>query len=67
MTYEVLITKSALKPLKRFSTNITKQIHKQIQRLENFPDVPNIKKLSGLHNKYRLRVEKYRVLFELSE
>ena len=67
MKYEVFITNTALKAIKQLPANYKALIKDRLKTLENFPDVSNVVRLSGLQNKYRLRVGTYRILFELSE
>ena len=67
MKYEVFITKTALKAFKQLPARYKRLIRDRLKALESFPDVSNVVRLSGLQNKYRLRVGVYRVLFELSD
>ena len=67
MKYEVFLTKSALKAFKQLPASFKTLIRDRLKDLESFPDVSNVVRLSGLQNKYRLRVGGYRILFELSD
>jgi len=41
--------------------------NEKISSLKNFPNIPNIKKLTDFEPAYRLRVGDYRVLFDVIE
>jgi mRNA-degrading endonuclease RelE of RelBE toxin-antitoxin system len=64
--YSVEWTRRALKQLKRFDGAHQQQIVIAVRELRNWPDCRNVKALSG-RSGYRLRVGRYRVLFEVYE
>jgi mRNA interferase RelE/StbE len=59
------IRRSAIRDFKKIPKEQKIKIHQSIQRLEAFPNVPNIKKLTQFEPAYRLRVEDYRILFDV--
>jgi mRNA interferase RelE/StbE len=59
------IRKSAIKDLKNISEPFKSKIHNKILDLKNFPNIPNIKKLTNFEPSYRLRVGNYRILFDV--
>jgi len=59
------LRKSALKDLEQLDKPVRNKIIKEIQDLQNFPDVLNCKKLVNFDPAYRLRVGDYRVLFDI--
>ena len=59
------LRKSALKDLSKLDKYIKKSIHSKIQSLEEYPNIPNIKKLTNFEPAYRLRVGDYRILFDV--
>ena len=61
------IRKSAIKDLKRIDSKSKETIHAKILELKEFPNIPNVKKLTNFEPAYRLRVGDYRVLFDVSE
>jgi len=65
--YQVLFEKRALKKLKKLSFKIQEKILEalRILRDEGFSPKLNIKKLKGYTNHYRIKIGKYRILFEL--
>ncbi len=66
MTYEVIITKSALKGLKFLQKGTRKKIMELLVYLKEHP-IPahryDVKKLKGTENTYRIRIGKYRVIY----
>ena len=62
---ELIINKKAEKDLDKLPFSITKKILIEINKLKNFPNVQNVKKLTNFSPSYRFRVGDYRVLFEV--
>ena len=62
---KIEIRKSAIKDFKQVSEPFKSNIHHKISELKNFPNIQNIKKLTNFEPAYRLRVENYRVLFDV--
>lgn len=66
MRYRILFSRRALKDLKALPTQVKERIMKKIEDLES--DLAgDVKKLTNYSPEYRLRVGKYRVLFELND
>lgn len=63
----VVVRKSAIKDIKKISEPFKTNIKNKIAKLEDYPNLPNIKKLSNFKPAYRLRVGDYRVLFDIYE
>jgi len=65
--YSVLLEKRASKQLEKISEDLRKRIIEALHTLrdEGFSIRLDIKKLRGYGNQYRLRIGKYRILFEL--
>jgi mRNA interferase RelE/StbE len=61
------VSKSAFKELKKISPKYQKIIIEKLKLLENYPDTPNIKKLTNHYPPYRFRVGDYRVLFDVED
>lgn len=59
------IRKSAVKDLKSISEPFKTKLHDKILEFKNFPNLPNIKKLTNFEPAYRLRVGDYRILFDV--
>jgi mRNA interferase RelE/StbE len=64
---KIQIRKSAIKNLKKIDKEARNRLHDKIQSLCDFPNLPNIKKLSNFEPAYRLRVGDYRILFDVNE
>ena len=62
---KVEISKSALKDLQKIDKKYQKIILDKIKLLKDYPDTPNIKKLTNHYPPYRFRVGNYRVLFDI--
>ncbi|MFO7810940.1 MAG: type II toxin-antitoxin system RelE/ParE family toxin [Candidatus Delongbacteria bacterium] len=64
MAYTVEIMSKALKDLKKIDRSKISEVINKIQNLENGLE-GDVKKLTNFTPEYRLRVGKYRVLFEI--
>lgn len=63
---KIAFTAKAIKNLKQIDQRYYNIIKQKILTLAEFPNVDlDIKKLHGQPNKYRMRVGRYRVLFEV--
>jgi mRNA interferase RelE/StbE len=63
----IRIRKSAIKDLQKISPEQKNRIHQKILTLRNFPNVPNIKKLTNFEPAYRLRAGNFRILFDVTD
>ena len=64
---KVELRKSATKDLKGINEPFKSTIHRKLLKLKDFPNIPNIKKLTNFEPAYRLRVGNYRILFDVYE
>jgi mRNA interferase RelE/StbE len=64
---QINIQDSALKDLKNIDKSISIKILETIKKLENYPDIPNVKKLVNHYPPYRFRIGDYRVLFDIED
>ena len=64
---KIEISKTAFKALKKIDKKYQKIILEKIKLLEDYPDTPNIKKLTNHYPPYRFRVGDYRVLFDVED
>ena len=62
--YKIIYTKKAMKALYKYDRIFKDAVETQIYKFLNQEKVSNIKKLKWYENRYRLRIWKYRVLFE---
>ena len=68
MRYKVFLEREAQKQLEALNSSIVKTIKEKLSKLKSgFSPELDIKKLKGYKNHYRLRVGRYRILFELQE
>ena len=68
MKFRVFIERKALKQLEEIEENQKRIIKDKLNKLKNgFSLHLDIKKLKGFKNHYRLRIGKYRILFEIEE
>jgi len=64
---QIEISKNAFKDLQKIDKNHQKIILEKIKLLKDYPNTPNIKKLTNHYPPYRFRVGNYRVLFDIKE
>ena len=64
--YELLYSPVALKQLEKIERDLQERILSVLERLRIRPESCDIKKLIGTHG-YRLRVGKYRIIFDLDK
>ena len=65
MSYEIQISKSASKQIKKLPSEIQERIQVKVDSLavESRPD--GVKKLKGRENGYRIRVGDYRIIYDI--
>ncbi|MDY3204229.1 type II toxin-antitoxin system RelE family toxin [Arcobacter sp.] len=61
------IQDSAYKDLKKIDKSDTIKILQTIKKLEDYPNITNVKKLTNHYPPFRLRIGDYRVLFDIEE
>lgn len=66
--YDIDWKSKASKQLAKIDGKATRdEIYDTVQTLCNFPDVPQIKKLTNHQYDYRLRVGRYRIFFDIED
>ena len=63
----VFVQESAKKDLKKMEKKEAIRIIQTLKKLEDYPNITNIKKLTNHIPAYRLRVGDYRVLFDVDK
>ncbi len=63
MTYTVEIRPAAARQIKKLTTVVQEQVIQQLEELELDPRPPDVKKLSGKNNLYRVRVGEGAIAF----
>ena len=61
------IQDSAYKDLKKIDKSDTIKILQTIKKLEDYPNITNVKKLTNHYPPFRLRIGDYRVLFDIED
>jgi len=67
MSYQVTITATAVKERKRIDAAIRNRIDQALRSLQSEPRPSGVKKLSGQHQDWRVRVGDYRILYEIDD
>jgi len=65
VTYTVEIQPAAKRQIKKLTLSIQAQIIQELEELELDPRHPGVLKMSGEENTYRVRVGKYRIIYEI--
>lgn len=60
----ILWSKRSLRQLRKFPAPDARRIYRKASQLKMFPDCQNIKRLTGLPYQFRLRIGKYRLMFD---
>ncbi|KIM12249.1 MAG: plasmid stabilization protein [Sulfurovum sp. FS08-3] len=63
----IKIQASAKKDLKKIDKTTAIKILEAIRKLENYPDISNVKKLKDYYPPLRYRIGDYQVLFDIEE
>ena len=67
MDYKINFKKSAIKDLKTIDKNICQSILSEIQKLSENPRPFGYKKLHNRDNYFRIRINNYRVIYQVQE
>lgn len=67
MIYQIEFTKGALKQLKKLPTDIKERIDSKILELADEPRPNKVKKLEAKNSLYRIRVNDYRVIYQIQD
>jgi len=67
MKYKVILLPRAEKALDKLSAKLRMEILIRIKRLEDDPRPPNVKKMKGRNNEWRIRYSKYRIVYEIHD
>ncbi len=65
--YKIEWKKSAINELKSLPKQVIKRVIKKVKELEKNPTPKGVKKLLGCERFYRLRVGKYRIVYEIKK
>ncbi len=67
MSYEVIITKSAQREIRKLTNNIIKLSIETIAKLGENPRPVGSIKLEGSNNGYRVRIGNYRIIYTIED
>lgn len=65
MSYQIRVTNAARKSLESLPENALPRIEVAIDNLAETPSPSGVKKLSGVKNRYRVRVGDYRIVYSV--
>lgn len=67
MSYVVLLRPAAEREWRKLPPEIRSRINQAILTLEDNPRPHGVRKLSGYHNRWRLRVGSYRIIYQIDD
>lgn len=67
MSYSIEFSKRASKQFKTLPMLVQERLIPQINALAETPRPPNVKKLAGEENQYRIRVGDYRIIYQIQD
>ena len=67
MTYRISYTGAARKDVRRLPGNYRQRIRRLIEALPREPRPQNAKELRDMPNRYRIRVERWRVIYRVDD
>ncbi|MBD2614197.1 type II toxin-antitoxin system RelE/ParE family toxin [Nostoc punctiforme FACHB-252] len=67
MSYEVEIAPAAKRQIKKLPRDVQQKLVAKLEELAFEPRPDGVKKLEGSENLYRLRLEKYRIIYEIQD
>lgn len=67
MSYEVIVTKSAQKEIRKFPNDVIQRVVKIISKLGREPRPMGAIKLEGSNEGYRIRTDDYRILYTIED
>ena len=67
MIYQIEITSTAKRDLSKLPKNFLKQIDRKILALAENPYPPDVKKIKGHLNLYRIRSGDYRLIYQINK
>ncbi len=67
MAYQIRFKPSALKSLERLPSEDRERVRRRIHLLADNPRPHGVTKMHGEENAYRIRIGKYRVIYEIQE
>jgi len=67
VSYEVEIAPAAKRQIKKLPRDVQQKLVAKLEELAFEPRTDGVKKLEGSDNLYRVRLEKYRIIYEIQD
>lgn len=67
MKYQIKILSKARRSIKKLPKSVQENIKSSIRNLAENPRPNNVKKLSGNHSLYRIRLGNYRIIYQIED
>jgi mRNA interferase RelE/StbE len=67
VVYKVVFSAHAAKQFRKLGDEVKQRLRPHIRALATHPRPPNVKKLKGEQNTYRIRVGSFRILYEVRD
>jgi len=67
MTYTVVLRPHAFRAMMKLPADVRRRLQPAIDALANTPRPAGVKKLSSTEDVYRIRVDDYRILYEIQD
>jgi mRNA interferase RelE/StbE len=67
MTYTVVLAPHAFRAMKKLPADVRRRLQPAIDTLASTPRPADVRKLSGTEDIYRIRVDDYRILYEIQD
>ena len=67
MTYKVIFKRSVLKDMKKIPKHIRRDVWDLVDELKHGPHPRGSKKIHGYEHSYRVRIGRYRVVYEVKK
>ena len=67
MAYTVRIMESVQKAIRKLPKEIQERVFAAISLLRETPRPPNVRKLQGMENSWRIRVSDYRIIYSIED
>jgi mRNA interferase RelE/StbE len=67
VSYEVEITPAAKRQIKKLPNDVQKQVVEKLEELAFKPRPDGVQKLAGSDDLYRVRLGKYRIIYEIQD
>jgi len=67
MSYQIKLTPTAVQQIQKLAYNVKQQIAAKLQELTFNPRPDDAARLNGVEDLYKVRVEQYRIIYQIQE